>query len=103
MYKRQGEDKDYEDTEGSYLLTKREKENLRVVTKYFNEVAVLLNVSNIIDMSLSLIHILNGHRTSENRELLEDILRGEWNYQGMVTTDWWTSGEHCLLYTSRCV
>lgn len=46
-----GEDKDYEDTEGSYLLTKREKENLRVVTKYFNEVAVLLNVSNIIDMS----------------------------------------------------
>ena len=24
-----GEDKDYEDTEGSYLLTKREKENLR--------------------------------------------------------------------------
>ena len=46
-----GEDKDYEDTEGSYLLTKREKENLRIVTKYFNEVAVLLNVSNIIDMS----------------------------------------------------
>lgn len=46
-----GEDKDYEDAEGSYLLTKREKENLRIVTKYFNEVAVLLNVSNIIDMS----------------------------------------------------
>lgn len=46
-----GEDKDYEDTEGSYLLTKREKENLRIVTKYFDEVAVLLNVSNIIDMS----------------------------------------------------
>ncbi len=46
-----GEDKDYEDTEGSYLLTQREKENLRVVTKYFDEVAVLLNVSNIIDMS----------------------------------------------------
>ena len=36
-----GEDKDYEDTEGSYLLTKREKENLRIVTKYFDEVAVL--------------------------------------------------------------
>lgn len=32
-----GEDKDYEDTEGSYLLTKREKENLRIVTKYLTK------------------------------------------------------------------
>ena len=43
---------------------------------------------------MSSYNTVNGHRTSENRELLEDILRGEWNYQGMVTTDWWTSGEH---------
>lgn len=39
-------------------------------------------------------NIVNGHRTSECRELLEDILRGEWGYQGMVTSDWWTNGEH---------
>ena len=44
---------------------------------------------------MSSYNIINGHRASECRELLEDILRGEWGYQGMVTTDWWTLGEHC--------
>ena len=43
---------------------------------------------------MSSYNIINGHRASENRELLEDILRGEWDYQGMVTSDWWTMGEH---------
>lgn len=43
---------------------------------------------------MSAYNIINGHRASENKELLEDILRGEWGYQGMVTSDWWTRGEH---------
>lgn len=43
---------------------------------------------------MSSYNIINGRRASENRELLEDILRGEWGFQGMVTTDWWTAGEH---------
>lgn len=39
-------------------------------------------------------NIVNGHRASENADLLEGILRGEWGYEGCVTTDWWTCGEH---------
>ena len=43
---------------------------------------------------MSSYNIINGYRASECRELLEDILRGEWGFRGMVTTDWWTGGEH---------
>lgn len=37
---------------------------------------------------------INGVQASENKEILTNILRGEWNFGGMVTTDWWTQGEH---------
>ena len=39
-------------------------------------------------------NIINGHRASENADLLEGILRGEWGFEGCITTDWWTCGEH---------
>ena len=43
---------------------------------------------------MSSYNIINGHRASENKDLLTGILREEWGFDGMVTTDWWTLGEH---------
>ncbi len=37
---------------------------------------------------------INGEYCSENKWLLTDVLRDEWGYDGMVTSDWWTLGEH---------
>lgn len=39
-------------------------------------------------------NVINGYRASECRELLEGILREEWGFKGVVTSDWWTRGEH---------
>ena len=46
-----GEDKDNSNEPGSYLLTEEEKIMLRLVSKHFEKLAVVLNVSNIIDMN----------------------------------------------------
>lgn len=39
-------------------------------------------------------NLINGYRASESKDLMDGILRGEWGYQGVITTDWWTKGEH---------
>ncbi|MCM3786436.1 glycoside hydrolase family 3 C-terminal domain-containing protein [Neobacillus mesonae] len=46
-----GEDQDNANEQGSYQLTDDEQAMLKMVTKYFEQTVVVLNVSNIIDMS----------------------------------------------------
>ena len=43
---------------------------------------------------MSSYNVINGQRASESHDLLTGILRDEWGFDGMVTTDWWTIGEH---------
>ncbi|MBR6594468.1 MAG: glycoside hydrolase family 3 C-terminal domain-containing protein [Clostridia bacterium] len=38
---------------------------------------------------------LNGTYTSEKKELITDILKGEWGYKGLVLTDWGNYADHC--------
>ncbi len=45
-------------------------------------------------MIMTSYNLINGVQASENKDLLTGVLRGEWGYTGLVTTDWWTHGEH---------
>lgn len=45
-------------------------------------------------MIMSSYNLINGHRASENQDLLEGILRNEWGFEGAITTDWWNKAEH---------
>ena len=38
---------------------------------------------------MSSYNLVNGVRASECTELLTGILREEWGYRGVITTDWW--------------
>ena len=40
-------------------------------------------------MIMTSYNLINGTRASENKELITGILRGEWGFKGMITTDWW--------------
>ena len=45
-------------------------------------------------MIMTSYNIINGICASENAELIQGILRGEWGFDGMLTSDWENGKEH---------
>ncbi|HAX73765.1 MAG TPA: beta-glucosidase, partial [Firmicutes bacterium] len=89
-----GEDKDNADIAGGYRLTEEEMANLQLITNHFEEVAVILNVSNVIDMSWVNDPTFNNHITAvlyawqggiEGGNALADILSGDITPSGKLT------------------
>lgn len=89
-----GEDKDNADEPGSYQLTTEEKNMLKLVTKYFEQVVVVLNASNIIDMAWmndedyvdsiqSVIYVWQGGMEGGNAAA--DVLVGDVTPSGKLT------------------
>jgi len=89
-----GEDKDNAAAPGSYLLTDDELSMLKLVTKHFDKTVVVLNVSNIIDMSWaddpSYAHpissiIYSWHGGMEGGNAIADVLVGDVTPSGKLT------------------
>lgn len=89
-----GEDQDNADRPGSYQLTAEEQAMLKRVTTYFEQTVVVLNVSNIIDMSWlnneSYVHpipcvIYAWHGGMEGGNAIADVLAGDVTPSGKLT------------------
>lgn len=92
-----GEDQDNAAAPGSYLLTEEEQAMLRLVTTHFEQTVVVLNVSNIIDMSWlteqavgGTVHPISGviyawHGGMEGGHAIADVLAGEVTPSGKLT------------------
>lgn len=86
-----GEDKDNATANGSYFLTSTEKEMLHNVCSHFENVIVILNVSNIIDMEFmqdsdhikAIVYAWQGGMEGGNG--IADVLAGKEVFQGKLT------------------
>lgn len=88
-----GEDKDNFAWDGSYLLTKEEKANLQNIAEAFEDVCVILNISNIMDLNWINNEEYKGHIKSvlivwqggmEGGNAVVDVLSGKESPSGKL-------------------
>ena len=77
---------EYRRTEAESVVSERA---LREIYLRGYEIAVKETNPYLIMTSYGLI---NGFHAASNYDLLTTVLRGEWNYDGAVMTDWWAKG-----------
>ncbi len=84
-----GEDKDCKAEEGSYYLTKTEKNNMDLICKHFEKTVVILNVGGVMDMSFVDVYnpgavMIAWHGGIESGNGYADVLCGTVNPSGAM-------------------
>ncbi len=85
-----GEDRENTLTEGSYYLTKEEKENLKLICNNFEKVVVIMDCGSVMDMSFvedySISAIVYAWQLGqESGNAVADVLSGKINPSGKLT------------------
>ena len=60
---------------------------------YLKGFRIVIDEANPVTLMTSY-NLLNGEHTSHRCDLLETLLRQEWGYQGIVMSDWVTTGNN---------
>lgn len=88
-----GEGTDREDKKGDYQLDDVEIENLRTVSKGYQNLVVIVNAGGVIDLSFldelhvsALVYYVQGGEEGGNA--LADVLSGKLNFSGKLATSW---------------
>lgn len=88
-----GEGHDRKAEPGSYLLTEVEKESLKLLSKHYEKLILVINCGSVMDLSVleeTRIDavILMGQSGMEGGNALADLLTGKVNFSGKLTDTW---------------